>query len=56
MARQLRSQLEQEVHFDPLRDEPTRTSQTIHTPTAPPPAATPDPAARPDETDESKPA
>jgi sec-independent protein translocase protein TatB len=56
MARQLRSQLEQEVHFDPLRDEPTRTPQTIHTPAAPPPAATPDPEARPDETDESKPA
>jgi len=56
MARQLRSQLEQEVHFDPLRDEPTRSSQTIHTPPAPPPAATTEPAARPDETDESKPA
>jgi Tat protein translocase TatB subunit len=46
MARQLRTQL----------DEPARKSQTIHTPPAPPPAATPDPAARPDETDESKPA
>ena len=56
MARQLRSQLEQEVHFDPLRDNPVRTSPTIHTPAAPTPAATADAAARPDETDESKPA
>ena len=56
MARQLRSQLEQEVHFDPLRDNPVRTSPTIHTPAAPTPAATTDAAARPDETDESKPA
>jgi sec-independent protein translocase protein TatB len=56
MARQLRSQLEQEVHFDPLRDNPVRTSPTIHTPAAPTPAATTDAAAQPDETDESKPA
>ena len=61
MARQLRTQLEQEVQIDPLGDL-TRPSQTIHTP--PPPAAEPAPApatptesaARPDETDESKPA
>jgi sec-independent protein translocase protein TatB len=57
MARQLRTQLEQEVQFDPLRDPP-RTSATIHTP--PPgapvtPAATDThPAAPPDETHESK--
>jgi len=59
MARQLRTQLEQEVQFDPLRDPP-RGSPTIHTP---PPAtsaqSTPSatdtgPAARPDETHESK--
>lgn len=59
MARQLRTQLEQEVQIDPLGDL-TRPSQTIHTPppSAPDPApATPtESAARPDETDESKPA
>jgi sec-independent protein translocase protein TatB len=71
MARQLRTQLEQEVHYDPLKEQP---SQTIHTP-APQPAApaepgttaqaTPDsvaavppaaePTAEPDRTDESRP-
>ena len=59
MARQLRTQLEQEVQIDPLGDL-TRPSQTIHTPPPPPPdpaPATPtESAARPDETDESKPA
>ena len=54
MARQLRTQLEQEVQFDPLRETP-KASPTIHTPPAPPPAA-PEPPARTDETDESKPA
>ena len=57
MARQLRTQLEQEVNYDPLRDTP-KPSTTIHTPppastTAETPAAahetraagTPDPAA-----------
>jgi Tat protein translocase TatB subunit len=39
MARSLRTQLEQEVHFDPLADAP-KSTQTIHTP-APPPAAEP---------------
>jgi sec-independent protein translocase protein TatB len=29
MARQLRTQLEQEAHYDPLKEQP---SQTIHTP------------------------
>jgi len=59
MARQLRTQLEQEVQIDPLGDL-ARPSQTIHTP--PPPTPDPAPAtptesaARPDETDESKPA
>jgi Tat protein translocase TatB subunit len=61
MARQLRTQLEQEVHFDPLKDTGTP-SQTIHTPPAPP--AQPAPAAAdaapaaaaPDRNDESKPA
>jgi len=64
MARQLRTQLEQEVQFDPLRDPP-RASNTIRTPapvTAPPPPnmqetpSTTDtgPAASPDETHESK--
>jgi len=70
MARQLRTQLEQEVHYDPLKDPP---SHTIHTP-APQPAspvepgtaalATPDaadaapaaqPPAAPDRTDEPRP-
>jgi len=60
MARQLRTQLEQEVQYDPLKDPP-RTSQTIHTPPppapAPPtPAAQATPPAEPDRTDESKPA
>lgn len=59
MARQLRTQLEQEVQIDPLGDL-TSPSQTVHT--SPPPAPGPAPAtptesaARPDETDESKPA
>jgi len=70
MARQLKTQLEQEANFDPLRDPP-QPPQTIHTPatkaTAAPagsesrstaaPAATADkPADAPDATDESKPA
>jgi Tat protein translocase TatB subunit len=58
MARQLRTQLEQEVHYDPLKETP-KPSQTIHTPPpAPPPtpAAGTAPPAEPDRTDESKPA
>jgi sec-independent protein translocase protein TatB len=58
MARQLRTQLEQEVHYDPLKDSP-KSSQTIHTPPAAPPptsAAEVTPPAEPDRTDESKPA
>ena len=55
MARQLRSQLEQEVHYDPLKDSP-KSSHTIHTPPAPPPAASAEPPAETDRTDESKPA
>ena len=65
MARQLRTQLEQEVHFDPLQDQPKPASQTIHTP-PPSPAPAPEPAAAapppapatpaaPDRTDEPKP-
>jgi Tat protein translocase TatB subunit len=58
MARQLRTQLEQEVHFDPLKDTSTP-SQTIHTPPQPAPAAQPEAAAAhpaaPDGNDESKP-
>jgi Tat protein translocase TatB subunit len=59
MARQLRTQLEQEVHFDPLKDT-SPTSQTIHTPPPQPaPAAQPEAAAAapaaPDANDESKP-
>lgn len=57
MARQLRTQLEQEVHYDPLKDSP-KSSQTIHTP--PPAPAAPDASAEPpaetEGTDESKPA
>ena len=53
MARQLRSQLEQEVHFDPLKDAP-KSSHTIHTP-PPQPAAPAEPPAETDRTDESKP-
>jgi Tat protein translocase TatB subunit len=58
MARQLRTQLEQEVHYDPLKDSP-KTSQTIHTPPPPPPAQPAEPAEPPaatERTDESKPA
>ena len=48
MARQLRSQLEQEVQFDPLAQQPAARSphadrETIHTPQ---PATTADPTAR----------
>jgi len=58
MARQLRTQLEQEVHYDPLNDSP-QSPQTIHTPppaASPPPTASAAPPAEPDRTDESKPA
>lgn len=58
MARQLRTQLEQEVHYDPLKDSP-KSSHTIHTPPSPPPAAPASSAEPPAETvrtDESKPA
>ena len=57
MARQLRTQLEQEVHYDPLKESP-KPSQTIHTPPAPDPtpAAQATPPAEPDSPDESKPA
>jgi Tat protein translocase TatB subunit len=58
MARQLRTQLEQEVHYDPLKDSP-KSSQTIHTPPPPPPAQPAEPAEPPaatERTDESKPA
>ena len=48
MARQLRTQLEQEVHFDPLQEQPKPASNTIHTPAPPPaPAAGPVAAAPP---------
>jgi Tat protein translocase TatB subunit len=61
MARQLRTQLEQEVHYDPLKDEP-RSERTIHTPAPPGPAATSagsneaqvEPVAATDSTDEPK--
>jgi Tat protein translocase TatB subunit len=58
MARQLRTQLEQEVHFDPLRDPPA-SSTTIRTPPPPSAPVTPSasdtgPVASPDETHESK--
>jgi len=60
MARQLRTQLEQEVQFDPLRDPP-RASNTIRTPAPAPPSPQPTApatdtaaAASPDETHESK--
>ena len=47
MARQLRTQLEQETQFDPLADpQPAKPSNTIHTPPAPAPA--PDPASAPE--------
>jgi sec-independent protein translocase protein TatB len=71
MARQLRTQLEQEVHYDPLKDT-SGPGRTIHTPApAPAPAAPtapdearsstptesePEPIAKPDRTDEPGPA
>ncbi len=42
MARQLRTQLEQEVNFDPLKDQPQSTN-TIQ-PSSPPPFQAPPPA------------
>jgi hypothetical protein len=41
MARQLRTQLEQEVRYDPLRDDPADSRMT---PRSPPPAAVITPA------------
>lgn len=60
MARQLRTQLEQEVHYDPLKDS-QKSSQTIHTPPPAPatpatPTASAEPPAETERTDESKPA
>lgn len=58
MARQLRTQLEQEVHYDPLKDSP-KSSHTIHTPPPASPAQPAEPAEPPaatERTDESKPA
>lgn len=56
MARQLRTQLEQEVHYDPLKDSP-KSSHTIHTPPPAAPAASAEqPPAETERTDESKPA
>jgi Tat protein translocase TatB subunit len=52
MARQLRTQLEQEAHYDPLRDSPGPAATTP--PTSPPPAPNGTHAAAPDETDASK--
>jgi Tat protein translocase TatB subunit len=53
MARQLRTQLEQEAHYDPLRESPSPAATT------PPPASPPAPdgtrAVEPEETDASKP-
>ena len=60
MARQLRTQLEQEVHYDPLQDRP-QPAQTIHPPApAPAPAQAADataaaPPAAADRSDEPKP-
>lgn len=42
MARQLRTQLEQEVQFDPLKDQPGP-AKTIHSPAPTPVANTPSP-------------
>ncbi len=46
MARQLKTQLEQEVNYDPLRDS-AQSSKTIHTP-PPTPAAPEKPAPAPE--------
>ena len=55
MARQLRTQLEQETHYDPLKEQP---SQTIRTPAPQTAVAVPtaaEPPAAPDRTDEPRP-
>jgi Tat protein translocase TatB subunit len=51
MARQLKTQLEQETNYDPLRDVPKPSPATAPTP---PPAPSEKVAAAPDETDASK--
>ena len=51
MARQLKTQLEQETNYDPLRDAPKPSQATAPTP---PPAPSEKVAAAPDETDASK--
>jgi sec-independent protein translocase protein TatB len=53
MARQLKTQLEQEANYDPLRDTPKPTHPESPSPT-PPPAASAGNAAAPDEADASK--
>lgn len=47
MARQLRTQLEQEVNFDPLKEQPHGTSSAPPTTPPPFPAVQPPPAAEP---------
>lgn len=54
LARQLRAQLEQEVQYDPLKDEP-KSAQTIHTPAPPAAAASPEPTKPADKPDERQP-
>jgi Tat protein translocase TatB subunit len=54
LARQLRTQLEQEIQYDPLKDEPGP-AKTIHTPASPAAAATPEPSQPADKPDERKP-
>jgi len=51
MARQLKTQLEQEANYDPLRDAPKPAPAA---PPPPPPAPSEKVAAEPDETDASK--
>ena len=53
MARQLKTQLEQEANYDPLRETP-KPPHPESPPPSPPPAASATDAAAPDEADASK--
>jgi Tat protein translocase TatB subunit len=53
MARQLKTQLEQEANYDPLRETP-KPAHTATPPPTPPPAASAGDAVAPDEADASK--
>jgi len=55
MARQLRTQLEQETHYDPLKEQPSQTIRTPAPQTAVAVSTAAEPPAAPDRTDEPRP-